>query len=93
MKFNDYMTEQLKDPELKEEYDKLGPEYEIISAMIKARKQAGLTQSQLAKLAGTDQARISKLESGSLNPTLDFLKKVAESLGQDLHISFVPKHS
>lgn len=93
MKFDNYLTEKLKDIEIKEKYDRLRPEYEIITAMIKARKEKGISQSDLAKLIGTDQSRISRLEKGSLNPSLEFLKRVAEGLGQELHISFIPKHS
>ena len=88
MKFNDYLNEQLKDPEIKKEYDRLAPEYEIISAMIVARKEMGISQSELAKLIGTDQSRISKLERGMLNPSLDFIKRVAEAMGKRVHISF-----
>lgn len=29
MNFNDYLNEKLKDPELKNEYNKLSPKYEI----------------------------------------------------------------
>ncbi len=90
MKFNDYLNEQLKDPEIKKEYDRLAPEYEIISAMITARKEMGISQSELAKLIGTDQSRISKLERGTLNPSLDFIKRVAEAMGKTIHISFEP---
>jgi hypothetical protein len=43
MKFDNYLTEKLKDIEIKEEYDKLRPEYEIITAMIKARKEKGIS--------------------------------------------------
>lgn len=93
MKFNDFLNDQLNNKELKKEYDKLAPEYEIISAIIKARNEKGLTQSELAKTIGTDQARISKLEKGTLNPSLDFLKRIADGLGQELHISFIPKQS
>ncbi|WP_330112704.1 hypothetical protein VSU16_16040 (plasmid) [Cetobacterium somerae] len=39
MKFNDFLNEQLKNNELKKEYDKLILEYEIISAIIKARNE------------------------------------------------------
>ena len=88
MKFNDYLNEQLKNPEIKKEYDKLAPEYEIISAIITARKEMGISQSELAKLIGTDQSRISKLERGVLNPSLDFIKRVAEAMGKRVHISF-----
>lgn len=89
MNFNSYLIEKLKDSEVKQEYDKLSPEYEIISCFTKTRKKLGISQAELAKTIGTDQARISKLEKGTLNPTIDFLKRIAEGLGQELHISFV----
>ena len=48
-KYSDFLTEQLKDPALKAEYDALEPEFSVIQAMIDARKAAGLTQKQLAR--------------------------------------------
>ena len=91
MKFKNYLEEQLKNPEIKAEYDKLTPEYEIISAVIKSRLEKGISQTELAKSIGTDQSRISRLEKGTLNPSLDFLKRIAEGLDLELHISFQPK--
>ena len=43
-KFNDFLKEQLKDPEIRAEYDALEPEFQIIQAMIDARKLKGITQ-------------------------------------------------
>lgn len=91
MKFSDYKNEALKDEKVKKEYDALAPEYELISQIIDARIENHLTQKQLAELAGTDQARISRLEKGSLNPSLDFLKKIASALGKEVHITFKDK--
>lgn len=91
MKFKNYLDKQLKNPELKVEYDKITPEYELISAVIKSRIEKGITQIELAKKIGTDQSRISRLEKGTLNPSLDFLKRIAEGLDLELHISFQPK--
>lgn len=91
MKFSDYKKEALKDEEVKKEYDALAPEYDLINFVIEARIKEHLTQKQLADLAGTDQARISRLEKGSLNPSLDFIKKVAAALGKEVHITFKDK--
>jgi transcriptional regulator with XRE-family HTH domain len=44
------------------------------------RKRQGLSQLQLAKLAGTTRASIALLESGGANPTLDVLLKVTGGL-------------
>ncbi|WP_276880638.1 helix-turn-helix domain-containing protein [Anaerococcus tetradius] len=89
--FDKYLEEQLKDEEFKKEYKKISPELDIIKAMLDARKLQNLTQEELAKKTGIDQADISKLENGTRNPTINLLKRLAEGLGMDLKIEFVPK--
>lgn len=89
--FDKYLEEQLKDEEFKEEYKKISPELDIIKAMLDARKLQNLTQEELAEKTGIDQADISKLENGTRNPTINLLKRLAEGLGMDLKIEFVPK--
>lgn len=37
--FDDFLTEQLKDPEIKAEYDALEPEFSLVQALIDARNQ------------------------------------------------------
>ena len=50
--------------------------------MILLRKTKNLTQKELAKLAGTSQPAIARLESGNYkNLSLSFIRKVAEALG------------
>ena len=61
-KFNDFLNEQLKDPEIKEEYDALEPEFAIIQALIDARKQRGITQKELSERTGISQGDISNLK-------------------------------
>ena len=90
MKFDDYLQEQLKDPEFKKEWDDIQPEMDVIRAMIDARIEQNLTQKDLAARTGIDQADISKLENGTRNPSLKLLKKLASGLGMRLKIEFVP---
>ena len=90
MKFDDYLQEQLKDPEFKKEWDDIQPEMDAIRAMIDARIEQNLTQKELAARTGIDQADISKLENGTRNPSLKLLKKLASGLGMQLKIEFVP---
>ena len=90
MKFDDYLQEQLKDPEFKKEWDDIQPEMDVIRAMIDARIDQNLTQKELAVRTGIDQADISKLENGTRNPSLKLLKKLASGLGMQLKIEFVP---
>ena len=91
-KFNDFLKEQLKDPEFQKEYDALEPEFSVIQALIDARKQTGITQAQLAQRTGINQADISKLENGNANPSIMRLKRLAEGMGMKLKIEFVPSH-
>ena len=77
----------LKDPKFKKAYDDLGPEFALVEMLIKKRLQQKLTQAQLAKKVGTKQSAISRLEQGSYNPSLNFLKKVTEALNAELQIS------
>ena len=64
------------------------PEYEIIRQIIDARPEQNLTQKALAERIGIRQSNISRLESGNYNPSLEFLKKVANGLGKELHVEF-----
>lgn len=80
--------ELLADPDTYREYKALEPEYEVIRQIIKARIEQDLTQAELARLIGTKQSNISRLEGGDYNPSLHFLKRVAKGLGKELHISF-----
>ena len=89
-KFNDFVKEQLTDPEFKKEYDALRPELAIIQAMIDARKQSGLTQKELAERTGITQSDISRLENGSANPSLKTLQRLAEGMGMQLKLEFRP---
>lgn len=52
-----------------------------------SRKTSRLTQQELAELSGTQKSNISRLESGTYNPTLDFLSKVASSMGRRVSIT------
>lgn len=89
MNYQEYKAKVLAEhPEVREEYEALEPQYEAIRAAIASRKAAGLTQKQLAEKMGTAQANISRFESGSINPTLEFLQRMAESMGKTLRIRF-----
>ena len=54
--FNDFLNEQMKDPEFKAEWDALDPEFAVIEAILAARKESGLTQQQLSERTGIAQA-------------------------------------
>lgn len=70
----------------------MNPEYNMIQAIIDARKKSHLTQKQLAERTGIDQSDISKLETGNANPTLQVLKRLADGMDMVLKLEFIPKH-
>ncbi len=91
--YEKYRNEALKnDPELKAEYDALAPEYDIIQAMIDARKKLDLTQKELSEKTGITQADISRIENGTRNPSLNMMKRLAEGLGMRLKLEFVQEN-
>lgn len=78
----DLLSKELKDPEFKQEFDSLEEEFILAKEVILLRKTNNLTQKELAKLAGTSQPAIARLESGSYkNLSLSFIRKVAGALG------------
>ena len=87
--YKEYKEKKLKDPEVKKEYDVLGPEYDIIQAMIDARKKQNMTQKDLSEKTGITQADISRIENGTRNPSLEMLKRLAKGLGMQLKVEFV----
>jgi transcriptional regulator with XRE-family HTH domain len=87
------LNEALKDEEFKQEYEAIQPEMDIIRALIDVRTKQNLTQKELAERTGVNQADISKLENGTRNPSLKMLKKLADGLGMNLKIEFVPKRN
>jgi ribosome-binding protein aMBF1 (putative translation factor) len=89
-KFSEYKGRKLQDPEFKKEYDALESEFDIIQAMIDARKQSGLTQKELAERTGINQADISKLENGTANPSIRTLRRLADGMGMKMKLVFEP---
>lgn len=89
--FREFLNEQLKDAELKKEWDDIQPEMDVIRAMVEARISQNLTQKELADRTGINQADISKLENGTRNPSLKLLKRLADGMGMTLKLEFVPK--
>nr|WP_330420473.1 helix-turn-helix transcriptional regulator [Agathobacter rectalis] len=88
--YKDYKKRALQNPEVKAEYDALRPEYDIIQAMIDARVQQNMTQKDLSAKTGITQADISRIENGTRNPSLSMVKKLAQGLGMQLKLEFVP---
>lgn len=79
-----------EDPSLQEEFDKAGQAWDIAFQIYDLRKKAGLTQAQLAKLVGTKQSNIARIEAADyIGYTLTTLEKVTKALKAKLEIRIV----
>ena len=77
------------DPGLQAEYERLGPRFELIDGLIRARKRAGINQGELARRMGRSQAVVSRLESAEHSPRLETLREYAEACGHRLEFRIV----
>lgn len=84
----DTIREYMQDPEFKKEWDALEPQYQIIKAILDARKAANMTQKELSEITGITQADISRLESGNSNPTINTIQRIATGLGINIQVNF-----
>jgi DNA-binding XRE family transcriptional regulator len=80
----------LKDPAVKDVYEKLAPEFILAKTLIQARVNAGLTQLQVAEKMGTTQSAIARLESGSSLPSIKSLYRYAGAVGAKPVIQLIP---
>jgi DNA-binding XRE family transcriptional regulator len=80
----------LSDPEVRAEYDRLGPRYELISAIIGGRIAKGWTQTDLARACGTSQSAIARLESGEHDPKWTTAVNACRALGLEISIVGAP---
>lgn len=58
----------------------------LISEIIKARKEKGISQKKLEELSGVKQPIIARMERGTTNPQLDTIVKILTPLGMKLVI-------
>ncbi|MFD1470923.1 helix-turn-helix domain-containing protein [Companilactobacillus mishanensis] len=87
IKFDDYLKEQLKDPEFKKGFEAESAKLESAVALMKAREAAGLTQQELAAKASVPQSTVARIERGD-NTSFDTLSKLAFALGKKLEVNF-----
>lgn len=74
----------LRDPKFRKEYYKKDLAFEIAKILIEARIIKNVTQTELAKLVGTKQPSIARIERGESLPSLGFLQRIAEAFNTHL---------
>jgi ribosome-binding protein aMBF1 (putative translation factor) len=79
------------DPELQEMIQEASLNVRVAQMIYEARTQAGLTQQELAKLIGTKQSVIARLEDADYEGhSLSMLQRIAQALNQRVDIQLVP---
>jgi len=79
-------------PERRSQITEEKAKFSAACIIYETRKQAGLTQKELAVRVGTKQSVISRLENADYDGhTLTMLKRVADALDMDLEVSFEPR--
>ena len=79
------------DPRLARAVEDLVAEMKLEQQIVGLREKRGLTQRQLAKLLGTSQPYVAKLESGRVkNLGVKTLVKCAQALGASVSIRLAP---
>lgn len=88
--FQSRLREDIKDPEFRAYYKEEKQALLLAIKIAELREKKGLSQQQLAKLMGTSQQAISRIESGKYDGfTLKTLEKIAGSTGMRVKIEFV----
>ena len=85
--FKDYLNQQLQDPQFKQEFENETTKLESAIAVTHVRKEAGLTQRELANVSKVPQSTIARIETGA-NTSVDTLTKSANALGDKLTVNF-----
>lgn len=92
--FDTYLAEQLKDPEFAKRFKRAGEAWDVALQIALLRKESGLSQKDLAKLVGTSQRQISRLESPFYEGHfLSMLRRVAAVLGATVQVKIQRQRS
>ncbi len=89
--YEDFKRKALIDDEIKKGYEELKPLYDIKLKLIKMRKEAKLTQEDIAGIMHTKRSNISRLESFNYDaaPKITTLMAYAEATGHKLKVDFI----
>ena len=89
--FDRYLEKQLEDPAFATRFKHAGEAWDVALQIAALRKQAGLSQKDLAKLLNTSQQQVSRLESpGYEGHSLSMLRRVADVLRARVRVVFEP---
>ena len=87
------LAKDLENPLFRAEWDALKDEFAALDVLLEARRNAGLTQAEVASRMGVSQPALARVEaslgSRKHSPSLATLRKYAEACGKHLEIRLV----
>jgi len=87
--FDRYLEEQMRDPAFAARFERAGQAWDVALQLAALRRQAGLSQKQLARRLQTSQQHISRLESpGYEGHSLANLRRIASALKVRVRVVF-----
>src|SRR5438874_5267898 len=90
-----FVKKMLRQPAVKAEYDAQAEEFALLEELLKARRQAGLTQAEVAARMGPKTPAVARLEAGGgsrrHSPSVATLRKYAQAVGCRLEIRLWPR--
>lgn len=90
--WTEFRRELLEDPATRAAYEARKPAFQFAVQLAELRRQKGLSQAALAKLAGMTQPEVARLEAAEASPTLDTMARLLAAAGADLDIKFRDAH-
>jgi transcriptional regulator with XRE-family HTH domain len=78
----------MKDPEYRKAYEEEAPKFDLWLALNYARRDAGLTQAQVAERMGVSQPQVARVErQGNEAYTLNTLRRYVRALGDGFRLN------
>jgi ribosome-binding protein aMBF1 (putative translation factor) len=77
-------------PQAVAEFDAFNERFRMAAALIEARKSEGMTQKELSLASGVQQADISRIERGEIEPRETTLARLFAPLGRRIQVAKDP---
>jgi len=95
LKHDELRAKMLKNPAVRKEYERLEKEeFALLDLLLEARREAGLTQAQVAERMGTQAPAVARLEralaSGKHSPSVATIRKYLAACGKQLVVDTCP---
>lgn len=95
LKHDELRARMLKNPAVRKEYERLEKEeFALLDLLLEARREAGLTQAQVAERMGAQAPAVARLEralaSGKHSPSVATIRRYLAACGKQLMVDTCP---